>query len=518
MRVFHNALHFRIHKACRVFAEVLVLNPFAANKNFFAGFADGQRAHGFAHAPLADHLAGHAGDAFDVVGGAGGDIVKNDFFRHAATQQHHQIIAQEGARITVAVFFRQLHGHAQGAATRNDRNLVYRIGTGQQAGSQGVTAFVVGGDALFFLGEDKTAAFAAHENLVLGILEIMHVQAVLIELGGLKGSFVDQIFKVGARKARCTASQHFQINIASKRRAFGVHFKNAAAATQIGRGHHDLTVKAARTQQGGIKHIRAVCGGNEDNAFIAFKAVHFHKQLVQGLLAFVMPAAKASATLTANGVDFVNKYQTGRVFLALNKKVANARSAHAHKHFNKVGAGNGEERHPGLASNGAGQKCFTRAGRAHEQHALGDAPAKAGKLFGVGEKFHNFRKLVLGFVNTSHVSKGNAGAVLIEQTSARPAKTHGLAAAALHLAHKENPHSNEQQHGEPGNQQGHVPGLFFRRFGLDFDLFFNKAVYEADVLRSVGLHGFAVRGAPDEGVPLNGHGHELAVVHLTEKI
>ena len=97
MRVFHNALHFRIHKTCRVFAEVLVLNPFAANKNFFAGFADGQRAHGLAHAPLADHFAGHAGDALNVVGGTGGDIVKNNFFRHAATQQHHQIIAQKGA-------------------------------------------------------------------------------------------------------------------------------------------------------------------------------------------------------------------------------------------------------------------------------------------------------------------------------------------------------------------------------------------------------------------------------------
>ena len=78
-------------------ADVLILHPFPADRDLFAGFADSQRTDSFAHTPLADHFTGHAGDALDVVGGPGGDIVKNKLFGHAAAKQNHQGIAQIGA-------------------------------------------------------------------------------------------------------------------------------------------------------------------------------------------------------------------------------------------------------------------------------------------------------------------------------------------------------------------------------------------------------------------------------------
>jgi len=92
--LFHDALDFGVHQAGGLFAVVLVLHPLAADEDFFAGLTDGQGADGIAHAPFADHLAGHAGHAFDVVGSSGGDIVKDDLFRHTAAQQHHQVVAQ----------------------------------------------------------------------------------------------------------------------------------------------------------------------------------------------------------------------------------------------------------------------------------------------------------------------------------------------------------------------------------------------------------------------------------------
>ena len=503
---FHDALDLGVHQTGRVFAEVFVLHPFSADKDLFTGLADGQRAHSFAHAPLADHLAGHTGDALNVVGRAGGDVVENQFLGHAAAQQDHQVVFQIAAGITVAVFLGQLHGHAQSAAARDNGDLVHRVGTGQQPGGQGVAAFMVSGDPLLLVREDQAAPLTAHEHLVLGKFKIAHVQLVLVQLGRLQGRLVDQIFQIRAGKARRAARQHFQVHVRIQGRALGVHFKNAAAAAQIRRGHHHLAVETAGPQQGRVQHVRTVGGRDEDDALIAFKTVHFHQQLVQGLLALVMAAAQPGAALAAHGVDFVNKNQAGRIFLALHKEVAHARSAHAHEHFHKVRAGNGKERHPGLTGHGARQQGFTRAGRAYQQNALGNAPAQAGELFGIGEELHHFRKFLLGLIHARHVGKGNARAVLIEHTRLGTAETHGFAAAALHLAHEENPDADEQQHGEPGNQKGHIPGGLFRRLGLDFHLFLNEPVDQARILRGIGLDALVVRGLARERVPLDGHG------------
>ncbi len=61
-----------------------------------------------------------------------------------------------------------------------------------------------------------------------------------------------------------------------------------ATATVIGTINGDLTVKATRTQQGGIEDIRTVGCGNDDHAGVAFKAIHFGEELVEGLLAFIV--------------------------------------------------------------------------------------------------------------------------------------------------------------------------------------------------------------------------------------
>ena len=62
-------------------------------------------------------------------------------------------------------------------------------------------------------------------------------------------------------------------------------------ALDIRQAHIDLTVKAARPQQGLIQNVGTVGGRHDDDAVVGLKAVHFHQQLVQGLLAFIVAAA-----------------------------------------------------------------------------------------------------------------------------------------------------------------------------------------------------------------------------------
>ena len=46
-------------------------------------------------------------------------------------------------------------------------------------------------------------------------------------------------------------------------------------------------VKTAGTHQGGVQDIGTVGGGDHDDALVGAEAVHFHQQLVQGLLSLV---------------------------------------------------------------------------------------------------------------------------------------------------------------------------------------------------------------------------------------
>ena len=136
--------------------------------------------------------------------------------------------------------------------------------------------------------------------------------------------------------------------------------------------------------------------------------VHLHQQLVQGLLTLVVSAAQASASLAAHGVDLVNEDNAGVVLLGLVEQIPHTGGAHAYEHLHKVGAGDGEEGHPGLAGHSPGQQRFTSAGRAHQQHALGNAGAQGIVLVGVFEELHNLPEFFLFLVGAGHVRRSSA--------------------------------------------------------------------------------------------------------------
>ena len=117
-----------------------------------------------------------------------------------------------------------------------------------------------------------------------------------------------------------------------------MHAQNLFAAAHIRQPHHHAAVKAPRPEQRRIEHVGPVRRRNQNHAVVRLESIHLHQQLVQSLLALVVPAAQARAAMTAHGVDFVNENNARRVLLALLKQVANAARAHAHKHLHKVRA------------------------------------------------------------------------------------------------------------------------------------------------------------------------------------
>ena len=171
------------------------------------------------------------------------------------------------------------------------------------------------------------------------------------------------------------AGEGHQVDALVDRLALGVHLEDLVAALQVGAVHGDLPVEPAGAQQRRVQDVGPVGGGDEDDAALDVEAVHLDQQLVEGLLALVVTAAHAGAAVPADGVDLVDEDDGRGVGLGLLEQVADPAGADADEHLDEVRAGDRVERHARLAGHRAGQQRLAGAGRAVQQHALGDLGA-----------------------------------------------------------------------------------------------------------------------------------------------
>ena len=177
--------------------------------------------------------------------------------------------------------------------------------------------------------------------------------------------------------------------------------------------------------------------------------VHLDQQLVKGLLAFVMTATQTGAALTTDGVDLINEDDARRVLLGLLEQIAHPGGADADEHLDEVRAGDGEEGHPGLPCDGAGQQRLAGSGRAVEQHAFGDFRAEGLIAPGVLQEVLDLVKLLDRLVGAGDVGKGGLRHVLGQQLGLRLAEAEAHPAAGLHPGEQD-----EQRHQE--KQRQHV--------------------------------------------------------------
>ncbi len=230
--------------------------------------------------------------ALDVVSGAGGDMAEENLFGRAAAHQHGQRADEVILRVGMFVVDRELHGETQRHAARNNGYLVQRIGAGRHRRNQRVARFVIGGIALLFFRENHGFALDAHEHFVLGHFEIRHHDKLAVLARRPQSSLVHQVGEIGAGETRCAAGDDRKVHIFGDRHFARMHAQDFLAALDIRPGHNYAPVKAAGTQQGRIEHVGAVGRGNQDDALVRFKPVHFDQQGVQRLFALVVTAAQ----------------------------------------------------------------------------------------------------------------------------------------------------------------------------------------------------------------------------------
>jgi hypothetical protein len=180
---------------------------------------------------------------------------------------------------------------------------------------------------------------------------------------------------------------------------------------------------------------------------LAFEAVHLDQHLVQRLLALVVAAAQAGATLAADGVDFVDEDDAGRVLLGLLEHVAHAAaptptniSTKSEPEIEK----NGTLASPAMA---LASSVLPVPGGPTSSTPRGMRPPSFWNLDGIAQEVDQFLHFLLGLVATGDVGEGVVLLVLVSMRALLlPKRERAALAAALHLAHEEDPHADQQQH------------------------------------------------------------------------
>ena len=126
------------------------------------------------------------------------------------------------------------------------------------------------------------------------------------------------------------------------------------------------------------------------------------------------------------------KTMHGRLGFGLAEEIAHARRADADEHLDELGAAQAEERHLGLAGDGAREQRLAGAGRPDEQHALGNAAADARVLLRGLQELDDLAQLLLGLVHAGDVAEPHLHVVVGVDLGAAARERHHAALGAAH--------------------------------------------------------------------------------------
>src|SRR4051794_9750604 len=285
----------------------------AAQERLAVVVTEDARAEPLTHAEAHDHLLGRRRDLLEVVGGAGRDLAEDDLLRGAAAEGHGHRVVELGARGEELVLGRHRDRVAQRLAARDDRDLVDRIGVLEVVADQRVAHLVVRGDQALLLAHDPGLLLRAGDDAHDALFELDLADLALAVARRQQGGLVDQVGQVGAGEPGRLTGQVGDVDLLGQRLAARVDLEDLLAALAVGAIDGDLAVEATGTQQGGIEDVGPVGGRDHDDVVLGLEAVHLDEELVERLLALVVTAAHAGATVAADGVDLVHEDDAGRV-------------------------------------------------------------------------------------------------------------------------------------------------------------------------------------------------------------
>ena len=331
-------------------------------------------------------------------------------------------------------------------------------------------------------------ARSAEDDLLQRVGEVAHRDLLVLATRCQQRGLVYEVGQVRADHPDRRRGEPAEIDVRGERNRAGMHAQDLLAPYLVGGLHRDAPVEAAGAQQCGIEDVRPVRRGEHDHAGRGVEAVHLREDLVQRLLALVVPAAECTtgATRSSDRVDLVDEHDRGRRGLRLGEQVAHARGADADDHLDELRGGHREERHAGLPGHRAREQGLARPRRAAQEHAARDPRAELRVLRRVTEEVDDLRELLLGLLDASDVVEGHALGRRLVLPRLRTTESEHAAARSAGAAQVPEPEAEEEQR-RPEVHENALPqrSLADRRLGGDLDAMLLHQLVELRPIREL---------------------------------
>ena len=150
-------------------------------------------------------------------------VLDDKFFRRSAAHGLREHAEHLAVRNVIVVVVGSVHGVARSLTARDYRHLLHGVATLGAARDDGVTRFVIGGNALID-GRDKPRfLLRSHDDLIDALEHILHGYARAVVARGEDCRFVQKVFYVRARKAARNARYRLEIYVRRERFIARVH-------------------------------------------------------------------------------------------------------------------------------------------------------------------------------------------------------------------------------------------------------------------------------------------------------
>ena len=248
-----------------------------------------------------------------------------------------------------------------------------------------------------------------------------------------------------------------------------VHGEDLDAPVLVRSVDEHLAVETPGAQQRRIENLGAVGGGEQHQP----RSTDRSRRARRAAGSASAPSRRdrpisRGAARAAERVELVDEDDRRRPLARLLEQIAHARRAHADEHLDELRAGDGEERHPGLAGDRAREQRLAGARRADQQHALGNARAEPAVAPRVLEELDDLLQFGLRLVDAGDVGEGHPGLLLDVHLGAALADVHEAAEPLLagHAADEQEPDAEEhQRRHHPGQEVPQEGALVHPRKG-----------------------------------------------------
>mmetsp|Transcript_7684 Transcript_7684/g.13381 ORF Transcript_7684/g.13381 Transcript_7684/m.13381 type:complete len:294 (-) Transcript_7684:2466-3347(-) len=254
----------------------------------------------------------------------------------------------------------------------------------------------------------QRSALQTCNDTIRGIIDLVHGDSLLVAASCQNGRLVHQVLQICTAEARGSLGNIGQRDLLLQFLVADVDIQNLLAALDIWQAHGHASVETSWPQERIVQDVGSVCGSDDDDTAVAFKAVHLCQNLVQSLLSLIVSTSHAGSSLTSNSIDLINEDNAWGLLLGLLEDVSHSRGSNAHKQLDELGSRRLDERHARFAGQRLCHQRLSCARRSSQQDSPRDLCAHFHEPLWSLQKIHDFHELLLGLVNARHILKLHA--------------------------------------------------------------------------------------------------------------